>query len=152
MKKIIMAASSGGHVEQLLCLKELNEFYECILVTEETSYKSNYWQNKKYFVPQINRKEKLFLLKCIKITAISLKIIMKEKPNAVITTGALAMIPICLISKLLGNKLIYIESFAKVNSPTKTGKFLYKFSDIFIVQWESMLKYYPKAIYGGEIY
>lgn len=57
----------------------------------------------------------------------------KKKPDVVICTGVLAMIPICLISKLMG-KLIYIESFAKVTSPTETGRLLYKFADQFYVQ------------------
>lgn len=52
----------------------------------------------------------------------------------------------------MGKKLIYIESFAKVTSPTETGKLLYKFADRFYVQWESMLKFYPKAKYLGGIY
>lgn len=62
------------------------------------------------------------------------------------------MIPICLVSKIAGKRLIYIESFAKVTSATLTGKLLYKFADQFYVQWKSMLKVYPKAIYLGGIY
>ncbi|WP_316376501.1 hypothetical protein [Enterococcus faecium] len=41
------------------------------------------------------------------------------------------MIPICLITKMMGKKLIYIESFAKVTSPTQTGKLMYHFADQF---------------------
>lgn len=62
------------------------------------------------------------------------------------------MIPICLIAKFFRRKLIYIESFAKISSPTLSGKLLYKFADQFYVQWESMLEVYPKAIYKGGIY
>jgi hypothetical protein len=58
----------------------------------------------------------------------------------------------CLLCKLFGKKLIYIESFAKVTSPTETGKLMYKFADRFYVQWESMLEIYPNAIYLGGIY
>ena len=83
---------------------------------------------------------------------ISLKIFFKEKPDVVISTGVLATIPMCLICKLFKRKLIYIESFAKVTSPTLSGKLLYKYADRFYVQWESMLKIYPKAIYLGGIY
>ena len=82
----------------------------------------------------------------------SIIIFLQEKPDIVITTGVLAMIPLCLIAKLFGKKLIYIESFAKVSSPTETGRFLYKFADRFYVQWKPMLQFYPKAIYLGGIY
>ena len=82
----------------------------------------------------------------------SIRIFIKECPDVVICTGVLAVIPMCLLAKLAGGKLIYIESFAKVTSPTKTGRLLYKISDQFYVQWESMLNIYPNAIYVGGIY
>ena len=77
---------------------------------------------------------------------------MKEKPDVIICTGVLAMIPMCIIAKICRKRLIYIESFAKVTTATQTGKLLYKFADQFYVQWESMLEVYPKAIYLGGIY
>ena len=46
----------------------------------------------------------------------------------------------------------FIETFANRNSKTATGKLVYKFADLFIVQWEEMLKLYPKAKLGGSIY
>ena len=76
----------------------------------------------------------------------------KEKPDIVITTGVMAMIPICMIAKLHKKKLVYIESFAKVSSPTKTGKLMYKYADRFYVQWESMLEIFPDAVCLGGIY
>ena len=82
----------------------------------------------------------------------ALWIMLKERPDVVITTGVLAVIPLCLLAKLFGRKLIYIESFAKVTSPTETGKLMYKFADRFYVQWESMLEIYPDAVYLGGIY
>ena len=79
-------------------------------------------------------------------------ILLIEKPDVVITTGALSVIPLCVLSKVFKKKLIFIESFAKISSPTLTGKFLYKFADEFYIQWEELKKYYPKAIYKGGIY
>ena len=58
----------------------------------------------------------------------------------------------CIIMKIHGKELIYIESFAKVNSATKTGKLIYKIADRFLVQWETMKNIYPKATYVGGIY
>jgi hypothetical protein len=52
----------------------------------------------------------------------------------------------------LGAKLVYIESFAKTDSPTMTGKLLSKWADRFYVQWESMLSVYPGARFVGGVY
>ena len=70
----------------------------------------------------------------------------------IISTGVLATVPLCLVCKLFGKKLIFIESYAKVKTPTLTGKLLYPFADRFYVQWQELLEFYPKARYVGGIY
>lgn len=150
--KLCFAASSGGHYEQLLMLKPLMEKYDSFIITEETAYKSKVKGHKMYYMKQVNRKEKSFIPRIISNTFRSLKIYRKEKPDVVICTGVLAMIPMCLIAKLHGKKLIYIESFAKVTSATLSGKLLYRFADQFYVQWPQMKEIYPNAIYLGGIY
>jgi len=105
-----------------------------------------------YFLRQVNRKEKMFIPVMLLNTLRTIFIYAKERPDVVITTGVLAVLPMCLLSKLMRKKLIYIESFAKVNTPNESGKLLYKYADRFYVQWESMLKVYPNAVYLGGIY
>lgn len=150
--KIIFAASSGGHLEQLLMLKPLMEKYDSVLVTEKTDYSAGQLDVKTYYLKQINRKEIFFIPKLIGNSFRSLRIIIRERPKVMITTGVLAIIPLALLMKLMGGKLIYLESFAKVTSKTLSGKLLYKYADQFYVQWEEMLELYPKAIYKGGIY
>ena len=150
--KICFAASSGGHFEQLLMLKKLMEKYDSFIVTEKTLYAPLFDDIKLYYMKQVNRKEFTFIFRMIANLFRSLHIFFREKPDVLITTGAMAMIPMCLIAKMFRKKMIFIESFAKVTSPTKTGKLMYKFADRFYVQWESMLEIYPDAIYLGGIY
>ncbi len=152
MKKICFAASSGGHFEQLMMLKPLMEKYDSFILTEKTKYFTSNSNIKQYYVSQINRKEFTFIFKIIVNTLKSISIFLKERPDVVISTGVLATIPMCLIAKIFGKKLIYIESFAKINSPTLTGKLLYKFADQFYIQWEELRRFYPNAIYKGGIY
>ena len=151
-RKICFAASSGGHYEQLMMLKPLMGKYDSFILTEKTQYEAEVAGEKTYYLKQVNRKEKTFLLRMLQNAFLTFGIFLKEKPNVVICTGVLAMIPMCLLVKLFGGKLIYLESFAKVTSPTETGKLLYRFADQFYVQWEPMKKVYPKAIYLGGIY
>ncbi|WP_028273563.1 PssD/Cps14F family polysaccharide biosynthesis glycosyltransferase [Atopococcus tabaci] len=150
-KKICFIASSGGHYEQLLMLKPLMKKYSSIIVTEKTEYNTKFLDTT-YYIPQMNRREKYWNIKMIKVFFISLYILLKEKPDIVISTGVLATVPLCILAKIGRKKLIYIESFAKINSPTITGKLLYKFADRFYIQWETLQKFYPKAIYVGSIY
>lgn len=151
-KKVCFISSSGGHFEQLMMLKPLMNKYNGFIVTEKTSYNISNNEMNVYYLKQVNRREFTFLYNILINTVISFKIFFKEKPDVVISTGVLATIPMCLIAKVFGKKLIYIESFAKVNSPTLTGNLLYRFADQFYVQWEEMLDIYPDAIYKGGIY
>lgn len=60
-------------------------------------------------------------------------------------------VPTCYLGKLFGAKLVYIESGGNVYTPTLTGKLMYPIADLFIVQWEPALKFFPKAILGGPL-
>ena len=140
--KICFAASTGGHFEQLMMLRPLMQKHDSFILTEKTGYNVAKEGDRVYYLSQVNRKEKTWLLAMLKNAFQSLGIFIKERPDVVVCTGVLAMIPMCLLCKLFGGKLIYLESFAKVTSATETGKLLYKFADRFYVQWESMLEVY----------
>lgn len=152
-KKICLISSSGGHFEQLLMLRNLKKKYNLFIVTEKTKYNK---RDKKinYYITQVNRKEPLFIFKMGIIFFKSFYIFIKERPDVIISTGVLSAIPMLFIGHFLHRKVIYIESFAKVSSPTMTGNLIYKkhIADQFYVQWESMLEFYPNAIYKGGIY
>ncbi len=151
--KVMFVASSGGHLEQLMRLKPLMDKYSGVLVTEKTPYGTVETGVPVYLLRQVNRKEWKFPFLMFLNTFTSLRILLKEKPEAVICTGALASIPICLMAKkIFHRKLIFIESFAKISTPTLTGKLMYRYADRFYVQWESMLEVYPDAICLGGIY
>lgn len=135
----------------MMMLKPLMEKYHGFIVTEDTGYAFD-TGIKTYRLKQVNRRERLFIPRMLGNCLRSLRIYLKEKPDAIICTGVLATIPLCMICKMAGKNLIYIESFAKVTTPTETGKFLYKFADRFYVQWPEMLQVFPRAIYIGSIY
>ena len=77
---------------------------------------------------------------------------LRINPEVIISTGAGLAFPFCLFGKIFNKKIIYIESFARVTQPSRTGKHLYKFADVFIIQHEELREFYPDAVYGGWIY
>ncbi len=150
--KICFAASSGGHLEELMMLRPLMGRYDSFIVTERTMYEAAEEGIRFYYLQQVNRREKSCFLRLLANTFLSLRILFAEQPDVVMTTGVLAVIPLCLLCRLWGAKLVFIESYANVHSPTRTGKFLYRFADRFYVQWPELLKFYPGAVYLGGIY
>lgn len=147
-KKICLISSSGGHYEQLKMLTILGEEHDIFWVTEKADYNAS----SDYFLLQTGMKDKLFPLKMLVNCLKTIIIWLKEKPDYVITTGAMVVLPMALLAKLFRRKLIYIETFARVYNGTRTGKLMYKYADLFIIQWEELKKVYPNAKYGGGLY
>ena len=88
----------------------------------------------------------------IKNTILAFKILRKEKPDLIISSGAAVAVPFFWLGKLFGAKTVYIEIFDRIDKPTLTGKLVYPVTDKFIVQWEELKKVYPKAINLGGIF
>jgi UDP-N-acetylglucosamine:LPS N-acetylglucosamine transferase len=151
-KKICFTASLGGHLEEIAKLAELRNQYEIFLVTEKGGFIELTICKRVYHLSQINRKEILFIPKFIKTFFQSFYILLRERPQSIISTGALVTVPICFLSKIMGKRVIYIESFARVDTASLTGKLMYRIADLFIVQWEELLTVFPKAVYGGSIF
>ncbi len=155
-KKVMFISSVGGHLTQLLELQSLFKEYKYILITEKTDVSKKLAD--KYnlrFLPYGSRNQKFiypFILfwNCLK----SFYYLIRYNPNVIITTGANTAAAMCCLGKIFRKKVIYIESFAKSDSPTITGKMIYKLHayTTFVVQWENMLKFYPKAEFWGGIY
>ncbi len=156
MKKILFISSTGGHLQEMLQLKELFNKYDFHIITEKT--KSNmYLQDKypkrvNYLIYGTKSNMLVYPFKLLANCFKSLYFYLKIKPKVIITTGAHTAGPMCCIGKIFGSKIIYIETFANIETKTVTGKIIYHFADLFIVQWKSMLKIYPKATYGGWIF
>ncbi|MBP3920340.1 MAG: polysaccharide biosynthesis protein [Bacilli bacterium] len=155
MKKVLFISSTGGHLNELLQLKRLIKKYDSYIITEKT--KSNSDLNSKFKkVFYLKYGTKSHMLTYIFIFPFnilkSFYYFLKIRPNVIITTGSHTAVPMCYIAKIFRKKIIYIETFANIHTKTVAGKIVYPIADMFIVQWESMLKLYPKAIYGGWIF
>ncbi len=159
MKKVLFISSTGGHLDELLQLKSMFNKYDYYIITEKT--KSNLSLLDKYphrvsflsygsYTTLLNKI--IYPFKLIFNTFKSLFLYFKIRPKYIVTTGAHTAGPMCLIGHIFGSKIIYIETFANSTTKSKTGSIVYNFADLFIVQWESMLKLYPKAKYGGWIF
>lgn len=153
-KKVLFISSVGGHLTQLLQLGPLFQEYDYHMVTEksEITLKMKDHYKMSYLVYGARNYPFRYIFKFSYNIIKSFCIFFKVKPDVIVTTGAHTSVPMCYIAKLFGKKVVFIESFAKSQSKTISGRIVYPIADLFIVQWESMLELYPKAIYGGAIY
>lgn len=155
-KKVLFISSTGGHLGELLQLKTLFDNYNYHIITEKDKTTKNMVSKYGNRIDYLVYGTKDNLLRYIFVFPYnilrSLYLFLKIRPKVIISTGAHTCVPICYIGKLFRRKIIYIETFANSETKTLTGRLIYPIANTFIVQWESMLKLYPKAIYGGWIY
>jgi beta-1,4-N-acetylglucosaminyltransferase len=147
--KICLVGSSGGHLIQLRNLKKWWEKHSRFWVTfskqdavNSLKGESVYWA---YFPTNRNA------LNFVRNLFLAAKILWREKPDILISTGAGVSVPFFYIGKLLGVKLVFIEVFDRINSSTLTGRLIYPVADLFILQWEEQKIFYPKGIYLGQL-
>ena len=156
MKKVLFISSTGGHLSEMMMLNDLFKKYDYNIITEKTktteNLKSKYHNRINYLIYGTKDHKLSYPFKLIANCFKSFYFYFKIRPDFIITTGAHTAGPMCCLGKIFGSKIIYIETFANMKTKTITGKLIYKFADLFIVQWKSMLDLYPDAIYGGWIY
>ncbi|MBU5689724.1 MAG: PssD/Cps14F family polysaccharide biosynthesis glycosyltransferase [Candidatus Aenigmatarchaeota archaeon] len=149
--KICISCSMGGHLVEVLQLKNVYKKYNYFYLT---FYKKGLVDEIKgekiYFVENPGRN----IIKLLKNILQTFFVLKKEKPDIIISTGAGSAVPSIIIGKLLFNtKIIFIESFARINTKSLSGIISYPFADLFLVQWRNMLKLYgKKALYRGAVY
>lgn len=156
MKKVLFISSTGGHLNELLQLRPMFKKYKSYLITEKTKttvdIEDKDLNEIHYLIYGTKHKPLIYIFKLLINCFKSLYYFIKINPDVIITTGAHTAGPMCCIGKIFRKKIIYIETFANIETKTITGRLIYKFADLFIVQWESMLDLYPNAVYGGWIF
>ena len=147
--KICLVASSGGHLSQLLKLAQSWEQHEtfCVTTTEVVLDRLSKF-GAVYVVGECNREHPL---KTIAVLLRCTKAVFREKPQVVISTGAAVGCITCFLGKLLGAKVIWIDSITNVKRLSLSGRMVRYISDLFLVQWPELARKYKKVGYVGAL-
>jgi UDP-N-acetylglucosamine:LPS N-acetylglucosamine transferase len=72
------------------------------------------------------------------------RILVRERPDVILSTGAGPVVPFALIARVLpGIRVIYIETAARINEPSMTGRIMYRLAHRFYYQWRSLRRFSP---------
>jgi UDP-N-acetylglucosamine:LPS N-acetylglucosamine transferase len=147
--KICLAASAGGHLKEILQLKPLyNKHSHYFITMKRADSKALSTTEKVYFLDCPSRNPIKFIINVFQ----SFDVLRKENPDLVISTGADVSLATCCFAKMLGKKVIYIESFCRPLKPSITGRLVYPIADLFLYQWKEVGAHYPKGKYAGSIF
>ncbi|HOW29917.1 MAG TPA: PssD/Cps14F family polysaccharide biosynthesis glycosyltransferase [archaeon] len=155
---VLFILGSGGHTAQMIELsKELKKKINYIYIIQkgDTLSKSKIiYPGKIIYVTRPREIQESYIVSFFKTTKLffkALDIINRNKITSIITAGPGIAIPFCYTGKMLGKKIIFIESWSRVTKKSISGKLIYPISDLFFVQWKENLINYPKAKYCGRL-
>lgn len=149
---VLAISSNGGHLLQLFQLRESLKVNDSqiiwvtflkgdatSLLKGETTIAAHYPTNRNLLNLFLN-----FIL--------AWKLIWKYKPRLLISTGAGVAIPFFLVGVIARIPRVFVESFARTETPSATGRVCYRLSTHFFYQWPKLKAYYPKGVFGGSVY
>jgi UDP-N-acetylglucosamine:LPS N-acetylglucosamine transferase len=147
--KICLAASGGGHTSQLLKISQSWNGHQtfCVTTTKVVSEQLRKFGNI-YVVGESNRRHPI---RVIKVMIRCFKIVLSEKPNVVISTGAAAGCIMCFLGRLFGAKIVWLDSITNINRISLSGKLVRHIADLFLVQWPHLTEKYNNVEYIGAV-
>ena len=147
--KVCFAASAGGHLTQLLKIVPSFKDYNVMSVTTSklVAEKLKIY-GRTYIISECNRRH---FFRTIRSLYQAVKITFRERPDVVISTGAEPAFLICITAKLLGGRIVWVDSIANVQRLSLSGKLIRPFADLFLTQWPELADENKKIEYAGAL-
>jgi len=147
-KKILAISSPGGHWTQLLRLRPAFEDSEVIYATTKAGSKHQIEGHRFYKLPDANKDKKF---KVILLALHVLYVLLKERPDVIISTGAAHGYLALRLGKYLGAKTIWLESIANAQNYSLSTKMVRKYADLLLTQWPHMAQEDGPHYKGGVL-
>lgn len=144
-----MICSSGGHLLLLHLLKEFWEQYDRFWVTFKKEDAVSLLAGERTYWAYFPTNRNIFNL--IRNFFVAVKVLLKEKPDILVSSGAGVAIPFFYLGKLMGKKLVFIEAYERIDNPSLTGRLVYPVTDAFILHWEEQRKHFPRGMVLGQL-
>lgn len=147
--KICLAASAGGHLSQLLKLAGCWQVHETFFITTTEVVREKLQKSGRvYVVGECNRQHPL---RVIKVLLRCIRIVWREKPHVIISTGAAVGCITCFLAKLISAKIVWIDSITNVERISLSGRMVRHIADLFLVQWSELAEQYSNTEYIGTV-
>lgn len=132
-KKVLAVASGGGHWVQMRRLRGAFDGLDVAFVSVKAAYAEEVPGRRFYAIRDVTRWDKWGFVILI---AQLLRILWRERPDVVITTGsAPGFIALRLAKQLFGAKTMWIDSIANCEQMSSSGNRARRFADVWLTQW-----------------
>ena len=146
-RPILLVASSGGHLLQLTRLKDAWPRERRVWVTFDKADSRSLLAGEE--VVHAHHPTNRNVPNLLRNILLAVKVMRLVRPSAVVTTGAGVGVPFCYVGRLFGARIVFIESFSRIDDPSLTARLVHPVAHRFFVQWPELLSRFRKAEYRG---
>lgn len=157
--KMLVALGEGGHTKEMITLVDMLgddlEYAYMVVQDDVISEKKIRRPGPIYRVQRPRDKQHRLLrdaFKTVRGCWQAWRILRDYRPDAVVSTGPSVAVPVCLMARLLGIKVLFVETGSRVTALSTTGRIMYRVAHLFFVQWPELAERYPRAIYAGRLF
>jgi beta-1,4-N-acetylglucosaminyltransferase len=147
---VLLVCSSGGHLQQMLALKPAWSPYSHLWVTFDKSDARSLLRDEHvvYAYSPTNRSLKNLARNLV----LAWRLLGVVRPRVLLTTGAGVAVPFAWLGRLRGVRIVYVESFTRIEGPSLTGRLVGPIAHRAYVQWPEMENLVPKSRYAGNVF
>ncbi|RMH04094.1 MAG: UDP-N-acetylglucosamine--LPS N-acetylglucosamine transferase [Planctomycetota bacterium] len=146
--KLALVTSTGGHLLEMVNLRPAWEKHERFWVTFPLEDARTLLQDER--VIWAHHPTNRSIKNLIRNLFLAWRVLRRERPDVVISTGAGVAVPFLWIGKLLGMKTVYLECITRIQSISLAGRLILPVVDKFYGQWEEIAALHPKIDYEGR--
>lgn len=147
--RVLIVCSSGGHLTQALALRSWwgeHERYWVTLPTEDARSRLQGERVTEAHYPTVRNAPNL-----VRNFGLARRVLREFRPDLVLSTGAAIALPFFTQARRFGARTVYVEPVDRIAAPSLSGRLTYPFSDLFLVQWDSLARRYPGSVDIGMI-
>lgn len=156
--KLLIVLGEGGHTTEMLNLVDLlGDRYEYhYILTREDNLSADHIRRPGpiYRLTRPRGKHTTIasaIFRTIRAALQALPVLLRVRPDAIVTVGPAIGVPVSILGKLLGMRVIFIETGSHITFSSLTGRILYRWADLYFVQWPQLAEKLDRAIYAGRL-
>lgn len=143
----MLIASTGGHLAQLVALREAfaNDSLHWVTFRKKDAESALAGEEVTWAFHPTTRN----IPNALRNLALAWPTLRRVRPDVIVSTGAAVSVPFFLVARVLRIRTVYIEVIDRVEQTTLSGRLCYPLSDAFCVQWPAQLRMYPRSVVIG---
>lgn len=149
-ERVLLVASSGGHLAQLLALEHWWAQYPRAWVTFDTP-EARAALSDESDVTWAYHPTTRNAVNLARNSVLAHKTLRRVRPTTVVSTGAAVAFPFFVIARRRGVRTVYVEVYDRIDTPTLTGRLCRPVTDMMLVQWDEQRVLYDDAVTVGRL-